>query len=272
MRVSVCQTSSAGDKASNLATALALLNECGRSGAQVAVLPECLDIIAPEAEMLAAAEAIDGPFAMAIAQKAAELGIWVIAGTIRVRAAAGRATNTMIVFAPDGKRMANYSKLHLFDLSIPGEVEFLESNTVQSGSEVVTTDIAGVCSGLSICYDLRFPELFRLHALAGAKILYIPSAFTAFTGRDHWEVLLRARAIENQCFVVASGQFGVPMPGMTLYGRSMIIDPWGTVLACAPDGVGIVTADLDLAAVDAVRAKLPALQNRRTDIYHLAAV
>jgi predicted amidohydrolase len=159
--------------------------------------------------------------------------------------------------------------MHMFDLSIPGQLEFMESRTAEAGNEVVTADVAGIPSGLSICYDLRFPELFRLQALAGAKILYIPAAFTALTGRDHWELLLRARAVENQCFVIAANQYGNPSGGIALYGRSMIIDPWGTVLACAPDGINVTTADLDLTAVDRVRSKVPALRNRRADVYSL---
>jgi predicted amidohydrolase len=270
MRVAVCQMSSNADKAHNLSVALQLLEEAARQRTQVAVLPEYLDYIGPDAGAMLSAEELGGPLSSALAAKAKELALWVVGGTIRVRDGNDRIANTLIVYNPDGQRQAIYRKLHLFDLSIPGEIEFLESRTVRAGNDVVTTDIAGTRAGLSICYDLRFPELFRLQALAGARILFVPSAFTAFTGRDHWETLLRARAIENQCFVVAAGQYGTPMPGMGLYGRSMIIDPWGTVLACAPDGVNVVTAELDLEAVDRVRRKVPALQNRRSDIYTLS--
>jgi len=270
MRVSVCQMSCKADKAENTATALRLLGEAAARGSEVAVLPEYFDYMGPEEGMMANSEELGGPLSSALAARAKELGIWVVGGTIRIRDGGERLSNTMIVYDPEGRRAAIYRKIHVFDVCIPGEVEFRESRMVRPGLDVVTTDIAGVPSGLTICYDLRFPELFRLLALAGVKILYMPSAFTTFTGRDHWELLLRARAVENQCFVVAPNQFGNAIPGIPLYGRSMIIDPWGTVLACAPDGVGVITADLDLSYLEGVRRKLPSLQNRRTDIYNLA--
>jgi predicted amidohydrolase len=270
MRVSVCQMTCRADKAENTATAMRMLGEAAAQGAEVAVLPEYFDYIGPEEGMMPNSEELGGPLSSALAARARELGIWVVGGTIRIRDGSDRLSNTMAVYDPEGRRVAVYRKIHVFDVCIPGEVEFRESRMVRPGGEVVTTDIAGVPSGLSICYDLRFPELFRLLALAGAKILYMPAAFTAFTGRDHWELLLRARAVENQCFVVAPNQFGNVVPGIPFYGRSMIIDPWGTVLACAPDGVGVVTADLDLSYLEGVRRKLPSLQNRRPDIYDLA--
>jgi deaminated glutathione amidase len=148
-------------------------------------------------------------------------------------------------------------------VEIAGRVSYQESRTVAPGGETVVAAIAGVPTGLSICYDLRFPELYRRLALAGARVLVVPAAFMMHTGRDHWEVLLRARAIENQCYVVAAGQIGDHEPGRTCFGRSMIIDPWGTVIAQAPDAVGIVTADLDLERLETIRRELPSLANRR---------
>jgi predicted amidohydrolase len=176
-----------------------------------------------------------------------------------------------MLFNRDGNRVAVYRKMHLYDVEIPGRVSAKESAVFAGGNEIVNAGIDGVNVGLSICYDLRFPELYRLLALRGAKVLLVPAAFTSYTGRDHWELLLRARAVENQCFVVAADQIGSYAPGKSSYGRSMIIDPWGTVLACAPDCNDVITADLDLAALDRIRQELPALANRRPDVYTLAA-
>lgn len=270
MRVSVCQMNSRADKAENTRVAMELLDQAAAAGATVAVLPECLDYMGPDEGVMPNAEELGGPLSSALAAKACEHAMWVIGGTIRTLDGSDRVGNTMTVYDPTGTLVATYAKLHMFDITIPGEVDFLESRTVRPGREIVTTNIAGVPSGLSICYDLRFPELFRLQALAGAKILFLPAAFTAFTGAAHWELLLRARAVENQCFVVAAGQHGENMPGKTSFGHSIVIDPWGTVLACAPDGTGVTTVDLDFDLLDKVRRELPALQNRRPDIYALS--
>jgi predicted amidohydrolase len=158
---------------------------------------------------------------------------------------------------------ATYRKIHLYDVEIPGRVSYLESATVAAGSDPVTVDVDGVRVGLSICYDLRFPELYRRLADAGARVLVVPAAFMLHTGRDHWEVLLRARAIENQCYVLAAAQIGDHEPGRTCYGRSMVVDPWGTVLVQAPDEVGVTVVDLDLDRLATIRAELPSLANRR---------
>jgi predicted amidohydrolase len=204
--------------------------------------------------------------------KAREKHMWILAGSIRTRnEAGGPAYNTSMLFNRDGNRVAVYRKMHLYDVEIPGRVSAKESAVFAGGNEIVNAGIDGVNVGLSICYDLRFPELYRLLALRGAKVLLVPAAFTSYTGRDHWELLLRARAVENQCFVVAADQIGSYAPGKSSYGRSMIIDPWGTVLACAPDCNDVITADLDLAALDRIRQELPALANRRPDVYTLAA-
>jgi predicted amidohydrolase len=272
MRVSVCQTNSRNDKAANINEALSLLDEAARQGAEIAVLPECVDFMGPDAGVLANAERPGGPMSSALAAKAKEVGIWIVGGTIRFRTEGVRVANTTLVIDPTGVVTARYSKLHMFDISIPGQMEFKESGFIKPGDGIVTSEVAGVMSGLSICYDLRFPELYRLQALAGAKIMFVPAAFTAFTGAAHWELLLRARAVENQCFVVAAGQDGEYMPGKFSFGNSLIIDPWGDVLARAPAGPGVVTADLDFDRLDKVRRELPALQNRRPDIYDLSAV
>jgi predicted amidohydrolase len=263
MRVSVCQLNSRDERADNLAVARDLLGRAAAAGAELAVLPEYVDYLGP-AKSAPKPEPIDGEFAAFFAGAARELGIWVHAGSFHETGPdETRTYNTTLLFDPAGERVAVYRKIHLYDVEIAGRVSYQESRSVAPGSETVVTDVGGVATGLSICYDLRFPELYRRLAIAGAKILVVPAAFMMHTGRDHWEVLLRARAIENQCYVVAAGQIGDHEPGRTCFGRSMIIDPWGTVLAQAPDAVGIVTADVDLGRLETIRDELPSLANRR---------
>jgi predicted amidohydrolase len=201
-----------------------------------------------------------------------------IGGSIAILAGGGRVCNVSIAYDRDGARVAAYSKIHLFDVDV-GEISYRESDGTAPGSEPVVADLAGVRVGLTVCYDLRFPELYRTLTLdGGATVLTVPSNFTLLTGMAHWEVLLRARAIENQAFVLATGQHGYPGgQRKPSYGHSMIIDPWGTVLAQAPDGDGVIAADLDMAALADIRERLPALRHRRPDAYtglqeeHLAA-
>jgi predicted amidohydrolase len=263
MRVSVCQLNSRDDRAHNLAVARDLLGRAAAAGAELAVLPEYVDYLGP-GKTAPKPEPIDGEFAAFFADAARELGISVHAGSFHETGPdEARTYNTSLLFNPAGERVAVYRKIHLYDVEIAGRVSYQESRSVAPGSETVVIEIGGVSTGLSICYDLRFPELYRSLAIAGAKILVVPAAFMMHTGRDHWEVLLRARAIENQCYVLAAGQIGDHEPGRTCFGRSMIIDPWGTVLAQAPDTVGIVTADLDLDRLDTIREELPSLANRR---------
>lgn len=271
MRISLCQTSSGEDKKANLAAALKQLEQAAAQGAVIAVLPESLDFIGPRKAVFAIAEDPGGPFTSAISAKAKELGIWVVGGTTRTRVSSDRVANTLTVYDPNGHRRATYDKMHMFNVAIPGGVTTRESDAVQAGSQIVVVDIAGITSGLSVCFDLRFPELYRLQALAGAKILFVPSAFTTFTGRDHWEVLLRARAIENQCFVIAPNQSGSAIPEIPLFGNSLIVDPWGKVIARVTDDVGVVTADIDIKAVDTIRQRIPSLSARRDDVYTLCS-
>ena len=264
MRVAVCQVNSRADRAANLDVARGLLERAAAAGADVAVLPEYVDYLGP-GDGAPKPEGIDGEFAEFFAGAARELGIWVHAGSFHETGPDERRTyNTSLVFDPRGGLVAHYRKIHLYDVEIAGRVSYQESRSVAPGDETVVADIAGVPTGLSICYDLRFPELYRRLAVeGGARVLVVPAAFMMHTGRDHWEVLLRARAIENQCYVVAAGQIGDHDPGRTCFGRSMIVDPWGTVLAQAPDAVGIVTADLDLERLEKIRTELPSLANRR---------
>ncbi|AGZ39801.1 carbon-nitrogen hydrolase family protein [Actinoplanes friuliensis] len=264
MRVAVCQLNARDDRAANLATARELLDRAAAAGADLAVLPEYVDYLGRSAG-LPKPEAIDGEFGQFFATAARELGMWVHAGSFHEAGPDDTRTwNTSLIFDRSGQLAATYRKIHLYDVEIPGRVSYQESRTVAPGDKTVVTEIDGVPTGLSICYDLRFPELYRSLAVdGGAKLIVVPAAFMMHTGRDHWEVLLRARAIENQCYVVAAGQIGDHDPGRTCFGRSMIIDPWGTVLAQAPDTTGIVTADIDLARLDEIRAELPSLANRR---------
>jgi predicted amidohydrolase len=190
--------------------------------------------------------------------------MWVVAGSFHERGPdPDRTYNTSLVFDRSGGLVSAYRKIHLYDVEIPGRVSYLESRSVAPGNDCVTVDVAGLRVGMSICYDLRFPELYRRLAGAGAQLLLVPAAFMLHTGRDHWEVLLRARAIENQCYVAAAAQIGDHDPGRTCFGRSMVVDPWGTVLAQAPDEIGVTVADLDLDRLARIRSELPSLANRR---------
>jgi predicted amidohydrolase len=263
MRVALCQVNSRDDRAANLAAAREQLERAAAAGADLAVLPEYVDYLGPT-DSQPKPEPVDGEFATELSRAARALGMWVIAGSFHETGPDDDHTyNTCLVFDRAGGLAATYRKIHLFDIDIPDRVSYQESRTVAPGTEVVTVELDGIRVGLSICYDLRFPELYRRLAIAGARVVLVPAAFTAHTGRDHWEVLLRARAIENQCYVVAAGQIGDHEPGQRCYGRSMVVDPWGTVIAQAPDVVGVTLADLDLARVELIRRDVPSLANRR---------
>lgn len=216
--------------------------------------------------MLAGAEPLDGPSLSAAREWARALGIHLLAGSIAERGEGEKASNTSVLIGPGGDDLAVYRKVHMFDVDAGG-VSYRESEHEQPGSELVTGPVGELIAGLSVCYDLRFPELFRILALRGARLLTVPSAFTTATGRDHWEVLLRARAIENQAFVLAPNQVGQAPPHFDSWGHSAIIDPWGTVLAIAPDEECFVAAELDLAAQEETRESLPSLANRRPRAY-----
>ena len=263
MRVAVCQLNSRQDRDANLATARTLLRQAADAGARLAVLPEYVDYLGPGSTMVKP-EPVDGEFAQFFAHAARSLSMWVHAGSFHeVGPDSQRTYNTSLLFDPQGELRAVYRKIHLYDVEIPGRVSYRESAYVAPGDQLVVADVEGVKVGLSICYDLRFPELYRQLAIAGAQVLVVPAAFMLHTGRDHWEVLLRARAIENQCYVLAAGQIGDHDPGRTCYGRSMVVDPWGTVVAQMPDTVGITVADLDLERLRRIRTELPSLANRR---------
>ena len=267
MRVAAVQLNSGNDKDRNLEVAARLVTEAAADGAQLVALPEKWNLLGAASELDAGAEGLDGPTLSAVGSWAAELGIGVLAGSIAERRpGADRLFNTSCLIDPAGELMATYSKLHMFDVDVGG-VSYRESEREQPGDEVVLADVGGVELGLSVCYDLRFPELYRILAVRGARLLAVPSAFTTPTGRDHWQVLLRARAIENQAFVLAPNQSGKAPPHYDSYGHSAIVDPWGTVLAEAADGEGFVAADLDLERQAEIRSSLPSLANRRPDAY-----
>jgi predicted amidohydrolase len=265
MRVAAVQLNSRGDKARNLATAERLVREAAADGAQLVALPEKWNLLAGGEEMVAGAEPLDGPSLTAARGWARTLGIHLLAGSISERGAE-KASNTSVLIGPDGVDLAVYRKIHMFDVDAGG-VSYRESEHERAGAEIVTAPLGDLIAGLSICYDLRFPELFRILALRGARIIGLPSAFTTATGRDHWEVLLRARAIENQVFMVAPNQCGQAPPHYDSFGRSAIVDPWGVVLATAPDEECFAAADLDLGAQDRIRESLPSLANRQPHAY-----
>jgi predicted amidohydrolase len=267
MRVAAIQLNSTADKGRNLEVAERLVRAAAADGAALVVLPEKWNLLGDSAALLAGAEPLDGPTLGAAGSWARELGVHVIAGSIAERVSdQEKSFNTSTLINPDGELEARYRKIHMFDVDVGG-VAYRESAHEEPGDEVVTAGLPEVTIGMTVCYDVRFPELYRILAVRGATLFTIPSAFTLDTGRDHWEVLLRARAIENQAFVVAPNQIGEAPPHYRSYGRSMILDPWGVVLAQAPDEECFVAADLDLEAQERVRRTLPSLANRRPDAY-----
>lgn len=267
MRVAAVQLNSNADKNRNLGAAERLVREAAADGAEFVALPEKWNLLAGGEELVAGAEPLDGPSLDAARGWARELGIHLLAGSISERGREGeKPFNTSVLIGPGGEDLAVYRKIHMFDVDAGG-VSYRESEFERPGSEPVVARVGELTAGLTVCYDLRFPELFRILALQGARLISIPSAFTLATGRDHWEVLLRARAIENQLFVIAPNQFGEAPPHYSSFGRSMIVDPWGVVLATALDEECFVAADLDFAAQDRVREQLPSLANRRPGAY-----
>jgi predicted amidohydrolase len=271
MRAAAIQLNSTADKGRNLEAAERLVREAAQDGAELVALPEKWNVLGDAEALHEGAEPLGGPTLAAAGSWARELGIHLLAGSIAERVEAQqRLFNTSVLIGPDGELHARYRKIHMFDVDVGG-VTYRESETEQPGDEIVAAAIGGslpeITLGMTVCYDLRFPELYRILAVRGATVLSVPSAFTFETGKDHWEVLLRARAIENQAFVVAPNQVGEASPHYRSYGHSMLVDPWGAVLAEAPDGEGFVAADLDLADQDRVRSTLPSLANRRPGAY-----
>jgi len=257
---------STADKARNLDLAEALVRGAVDAGASLVALPELFNCWGTAAELREGAEPLDGPTVAWARELAATVRVTLVAGSFVERGAGGVFHNTACVFDRGGDLVATYRKIHLFDVDVPGAVH-RESATITAGTEIVVTEARDLRVGLATCYDLRFPELFRALLDRGARAVVLPSAFTAATGKDHWEPLIRARAIENQVFVIAPNQRGSSNERLHWHGRSMIVDPWGIVLAQAPDHDCFITADLDVAAQDEIRAKLPSGAHRRPELY-----
>jgi predicted amidohydrolase len=270
--VACVQLTSRADKAENLAKAERLVARAAATGADVVVLPEKWTAIGGDDELHAAAEPLEGGESVeAMSEWARRHGITLVGGSITERREGReKLSNTSLVFDPEGELVGLYRKIHLFDVEVGGHV-YRESAAEEPGEEPAVVHGEGWPIGLTVCYDLRFPELFRILALEGAQLVTVPSHFTLATGKDHWHVLLRARAIENQYYVAAAAQIGETLRGRQSYGRSLIVDPWGVVLAQAPDEETVIAAELSRNRLYDVRAKLPSLANRRPEAYRWPA-
>jgi deaminated glutathione amidase len=268
LRVGAIQLNASDDTARNLAQADRLVRDAAGRGARLVVLPEKWSVLGTREHLRAGAQTLDGPAISWARATAAELGIDLVAGSIYEDVPGeDRDANTSVHVGPDGEIAAVYRKTHLFDVVVDG-VRYAESESEAPGDEVVVSELHdGTKLGLSICYDVRFPELYRILAVRGARVIVVPAAFTLATTRDHWEPLIRARAIENQCFVIAPNQIGSHPGGFRTGGRSLIVDPWGLVLAGAPDSETAIVAELDLDRIDEVRSQIPALTHRRPEVY-----
>jgi predicted amidohydrolase len=267
MRAAAVQLNSTDEYDRNLEVAGRLVRAAAADGAELVVLPEKWTALGSPEVIRSVAEPLDGPALSAASRWARDLGIFLVAGSVpEVVPEWDKLANTSVMYGPDGEARAIYRKIHLFDVDV-GDVAYRESEVEQAGTEIVLAETSGAMVGLTICYDLRFPELYRILALRGARVITVPSAFTERTGRDHWEVLIRARAIEDQVFMIAAGQIGFAPPHYRSYGRSMIVDPWGVVLAQAADTECFVAADLDFTIQSEMRDSLPSLRHRRPEAY-----
>jgi predicted amidohydrolase len=258
------QMTSTADRARNVDTAVRLVNEAADLGAKLVALPENFSFMGPEEGRLASAETLEGPTLGTLREVARRRGLFIVAGSIpEVSQSPKMTANTCAVIADDGSIVAVYRKIHLFDVNIPDGARYAESEVVVPGDKVVVAPTPLGRIGLTVCYDLRFPELYRQLANLGAEVITIPAAFTLFTGKDHWEVLIRARAIENLAYVIAPAQVGRHSANRQTFGNAMIVDPWGVVLARCPDGEGVCVAPFNRARLERVRQELPALKHRK---------
>jgi deaminated glutathione amidase len=269
LRTVVIQVNTRENLAENLSNVERFLDQAADMGAQFVGLPEFWTYLGPYAGFDSAAQTIPGPIIEVLQEKARKHNMIVHGGSIVERDAqlAGKFYNTSVLINRDGEIVARYRKLHLFDVDLANGEKHYESERIEPGNDIVTAEIDGIMFGLTICYDLRFPELYRLLALKGAQIIMVPAGFTLHTGRDHWEVLLRARAIENLCYVIAPAQVGTYPPNRQCFGRSMIVNPWGLVLAQAQDSPTAIIADIDLKQIEQAREQIPCLVNRRPTAY-----
>ncbi len=262
--IGAVQMTSTADRARNLDTALRLIEEAADLGAKLVGLPENFAFMGPEEARLAGAETLEGPTLARVREVARKRSLWVMAGSIAEKVDAPKKTaNTSALIADDGSIVAAYRKIHLFDVNIPDGARYAESEVVVAGDKVVIAPTPLGRVGLTVCYDLRFPELYRKLAALGAEVLSIPAAFTLFTGKDHWEVLLRARAIENLAYVLAPAQVGRHSANRQTFGNAMVVDPWGVVLARCPDGEGVCVAPFKRDRLERVRQEVPALKHRK---------
>jgi predicted amidohydrolase len=268
LRVACVQLTSRADKAANLEKTEPLVAKAAATGADIVVLPEKWNAIGNPEQLHAAAETLEGGESVrAMAGWAKAHGITLVGGSItEQREGREKLSNTSVVFDPEGSIVGLYRKIHLFDVEVGGLV-YRESDAEEPGDEPVVVEAEGWPVGLTVCYDVRFPELYRILALEGAELVTVPAHFTLYTGKDHWELLLRARAVENQYYVAAAAQIGETLPGRLSYGRSLIADPWGVVLAVAPDEETVISAELDRRRLEDVRAKLPSLASRQASAY-----
>jgi predicted amidohydrolase len=269
IRIGLSQMNSGDNKAENLRSAKNSINELAGKGADLIILPEYFNFLGPEQLMQENGESIDAsPSLDMVRAEAQRLKVYIHIGSYLERE--DKLTyNTGVVFDPSGEIIAKYRKIHLFYVEIPGGRKYLESETITPGNTVTTFSIGEFVFGMATCYDLRFPELFRRLSDMGVHVFLLPAAFTLQTGRDHWELLLRARAVENLCWVAAAGQWGSFPPDNTSFGRSMVVNPWGIVVAQAPDGVSTITAEVDLPTLKTIRTAFPALDHMRKNIFQL---
>ena len=266
-KIAVVQMDTGNDKPKNLAAAFGYVDEAAAAGAQLVTFPEVMNLDGQNVGEGGGAESVPGYTTGLLAAKAKEHGIYIHSGSFsEMIPGEDRSYNSSVIIDPEGAIIAHYSKLHTFDVTLPDGSVQRESARIRPGEGISTVDTPLGMLGMSICYDIRFGEMYRLMALRGAQVIFACANFTMPTGKDHWETILRTRAIENGVYIVAADQIG-KKADFTAYGNSMVVDPWGTVIARAPDRPGIIYAEIDLDYLDSVRAKIPSLKNRRTDIY-----
>ncbi|AGK55340.1 carbon-nitrogen hydrolase family protein [Bacillus sp. 1NLA3E] len=268
LKVSMIQMQVTNQVEENVNKAIELIIEAGKSDPDVIILPENFHMMGRKDEFFETAETLDGPTLTRLRELAKELGTYIVAGTMRLRfPETEKLKNICCVINPEGEIQDMYNKIHTFNAQVGGRT-YSGRKLEEAGDEIVVTSIKGIPVGLSVCFDLRFPEMFRILALKGAKVILVPAIFMLHTGKDHWEVLLRARAIENQVYIVAPATYGTfPPHNEWSYGRSMVVDPWGVVVAQASDKTGVITVDLDLDWLEDVRKRVPTLSQRRPDVY-----
>jgi predicted amidohydrolase len=260
--VAAIQLTSTDNSESNLERSEYFIRQAASRGAQIVALPENFAYLRSEGETVTCTQTLPGVFIQRMQLLAKELRVYILSGSIPEKIPESeKIYNTSVLINTSGDLSAIYRKIHLFDIMMEGRASFQESKLVKSGLDLATAETEFGIVGLTVCYDLRFPELYRRLTLAGARMIFVPSAFTEFTGKDHWEVLLRARAIENQLFIIAPAQYGQHNAKRRSYGRSMIVDPWGNIMAQAPDQECVILAELDLNHQDKIRKELPCLQH-----------